>query len=281
MHYTSWGAFAKARADAKIGAKVSAKFKECIQRAAQPGATPTFKPKEANSSTEISVEVSKLFRGYTTASIIKKLDCTRLNAQAKQSAPTCTGPNVQEPGDVTYHLFCHEGEYSHEDDGFDVVVRAAKKYKVDDALVGKAGNLHADHAQEEFQHAAGKDAMIASVRSAIGSKKMGTLGDFVGGYEGHVRKVKKQQGDTSIVGLAGRMMEELEIVEEPEDDLKECDNLHTDLTDEMVKSTPRKHKSNQNPEAALADELGDGAASAAVDQEEPELDEALPDDVGL
>ena len=103
-------------------------------------------------------EVSKIFRGYDSSHLRKRLNLARLTLKSTKGIAHIEGPSLSVIGhDEKYYLFAKPAVLDDYDPGVDISVKAKFTYQTSQSLLSEGSASFAGHALSEFLHAAGED----------------------------------------------------------------------------------------------------------------------------
>lgn len=234
----------------------------------QPLSEVNWNPSKASKSTTFECTLSKSFIALDSLALKRKLNTTRLTQRATHGVPSITGPSLTEVGaEETYYLFSKsEAASSSTDrdraDTYELTVQARFAYKQSEELLQPQKMTYKEQAHNEWQHSANNDMATGTLMNIV-TKKPWTMQEFTEQYKSNQRSAPSRSS-TLQGGLRGRAAGEFE---EDADEHSDADGAGIDLTDEVVKRTPRK----------LLLTLDDAAGGSSIGGDDDDDDDDLDD----
>lgn len=169
-----------------------------------------------------------------------------------------------------------------DDDGIDITLRARCKFANDTVLLSHAQSTWEQHAMESFIDKATEDGSTGTMSQASKKGKLPTFAE-------HIASIASDRKPSSKVGLGeasmgsslkGRAAEMLELQDSVDSDGAD-ENLHADLTDQIVRKTPSKRGKTEGSGRSDAGTLtcdgsgggGDDDGDGSENESEDDFDE--------
>lgn len=244
LGFKTFQEYAKAVEDADEDSELRATIKEIQGNLAAGKTMSTGKTGEyVCVDSEYEVSTAKTYRGYSDASLRRRVGCTRLSQRMVAGVPELSCPDLDDgSAEKMMWLFRHEGAYDMADDGQDITVVARKKFKLGTVLLPASDNLWPGHASSTMARGLREDATTACFRNLLGKPTM-DLNEWVAEQLKHKKAMGNGTG-TAAGGvkatLSGKAANELE-VHTGENEVADP-SLTEDLTDLLVVSGKAKEK---------------------------------------
>lgn len=271
LHYDNFEAFVSAFQD-DDGGDLYEKVSTIRANLHAPGRSLDYDASDTYKTYIVECEVSKVFRGYDAAAWKRKMNATRLTNRMVDKILVVDGPNMFQPGDhEKYYLFKRPEVVPPDDEGVDLTLGAKVKSSNSTATLAHSRSTWASHAMETFKNVATSDSATAPLLTAA-KRKLPFVDDHVElvcNPTGKLGKARLDGSRPAAGGVKGRAATEFESDGLDLSEGEGTEDMHADLTDQVLRSTPNKRK----PLALSICGDGDRSDYTARDDEEDEFEE--------